>query len=505
MSAVTQAVPNLHNPAAIALRQADDSVNGWLKGLVTGAGDSPSHIIVTGVLGVVPGVGQAMDARDLILGVIALSAAPTSPMAWLEILISLIGCVPAVGDALKVGFKLMVKGHSLARVLDSVSPKLRGNVEAWMKHIDWADISRTCRKGFDDTIGAFVNALDGWVIKTVMGRQEARHLIAQLEDLRRRAPKMLDNAIDELQKIYQKTIGDALPRSTARVGVAQAVQQELKQESKKTYTRTTRKSATLTHDRSANNPAGVQQRNTKTKREESTRAKRWSSGVMAEHMADYHIAKNKRNLKKANNHGKLWEEWDKAGRNGIDHIWMNAGEPIKPGIIGETKSSLFGAFAFMAALPADIRSQMQGLGDAEAANPVGGHQPDKPDRKEQPDIFKSEGRDGLDQRAKVEGTKENEAAIKRGVGKTKTKGVQMSHKWITRSIGKENLTAAGKELARMIERWLIKRTADKTLNPPYARWIIMVTGRQKHLHESKGHQHEIQKPLIILPDNILEK
>jgi hypothetical protein len=39
---------------------------------------------------------------------------------------------------------------------------------------------------------------------------------------------------------------------------------------------------------------------------------------------------------------------------------------------------------------------------------------------------------------------------------------------------------------------------------PYARWIIMVTGRQKHLHEAKqGHQHEIQKPLVALPDLIL--
>jgi hypothetical protein len=495
MSTATHAVAESHIPAAAALRQADDSVAGWLKGLVTGSGDSPSQIIVTGVLGVVPGVGQAMDARDLIVGVIALSASPTSPMTWLEMLMTLIGCVPLFGDSLKVGFKLMVKGHSLARVLDGVSPKLRGNVEAWMKNVDWAEIARVSRKTFDDTMNAFVNALDGWVLKTVLGRQEARHLIAQLEDLRKRAPKMLDDAIVELQKVYRKAIGEPLPVSTARVrGTTQAAKQEATAETKTQA----KQAATLKYDRSGQNPAGTQRRNAKTKREEEAKRQPWKTGVPAEHLTDYHTAKTRRNLKKANNAGRLWEEWDRAGRQGIDHVWVNKGEPLKPGVIGETKSSLFGAFRFMAALPADIRAQLSELGDAEAANPTASSN--------QPNIFHSEGRDGLDQRAKVDGTKENEAAIKRGVGNTKNKGVQMSHKWITRSIQEEDLTAAGKELQKMITRYRKQYASGLDVKPPYARWIIMVTGRQKHLHEkAQGHQHEIQKPLIVLPDNILSE
>ena len=65
-------------PAGRALRQADDGIGTWLVDLVTGAGSSPAHIIITGILGVVPGVGQAMDARDLILGIIAIAKTPAA-------------------------------------------------------------------------------------------------------------------------------------------------------------------------------------------------------------------------------------------------------------------------------------------------------------------------------------------------------------------------------------------------------------------------------------------
>ena len=50
-------------------------------------------------------------------------------------MITLIGCVPAVGDSLKIGFKLMTKGHNFGRVLEAVSPALRGNIEKDMRKI----------------------------------------------------------------------------------------------------------------------------------------------------------------------------------------------------------------------------------------------------------------------------------------------------------------------------------------------------------------------------------
>jgi hypothetical protein len=153
-------------------------------------------------------------------------------------------------------------------------------------------------------------------------------------------------------------------------------------------------------------------------------------------------------------------------------------------------------------LPPDIRAQLNALGDAEAANPIPNTDPAKPN------IFHSEGRDAINPgRVRVDGSADNEAELKKGLGKSNPEtGLknQMSHAWIAQAIQRESLTSSGMALADQIERAYRRRAAG--LKPPYARWIVMATGRQKHLHEKKqGHQHEIQQPLVMLPDGILEE
>lgn len=481
-----------------AVKAADDDVGDWLKGLVTGEGSSPSQIIVAGVLSVIPGLGQAMDLRDIVLGVIVIAKTPACPMAWLDISITLVGCIPVMGDGLKTGFRLLKGGASLPRILDAASPALKGNLEKWFRNLDWGQIAASVKKNFGEVLGAFIDGLDSWLVKTTMGRKEVDFLIAQMKDLRARAPRMLDEAITELKAMWSKAMGDGLPKSTAaqtaphppappapspgraQVGAKPAAK---------------RKPEPVERDQSAKGTTTPDKARTEQRRAAKKKQK-WDTGVPAEHIADYWAARNKRNLRKANNAGRLWEEWDRAGRQGIDHLWMNPGQHVKPGVVAETKSTLFGAFRFLAALPADIRSQLNALGDAEAAHPT--------DPGGQPNIFESEGRDGVQSRTKVEPESENEAQLKKGLGNTKTKGVQMSHRWIADSIEGEILTSAGLQLAEQIEAANRLRAAG--FKPPYARWIVMVTGRQKHLHEKKqGHQHEIQKPLVLLPDNILMK
>lgn len=492
--------PNVEGAALRgAVKAADDDLGEWLKGLVTGQGDSPSQVIVSGILSVVPGLGQAMDVRDIVVGVIAISACPTSPAAWLDISITLIGCVPVAGDGLKTGFRLLKGGEALPRILDGLSPKVRGNVEKWFREIDWGQITRSVKGGFDDVMGAFIDGLDSWVVKTVMGRKEVALLIEQMKDLRMRASRMLDEAIEELKRLWNKAMGDAKPKSTAGQGAPHSTEVHpsgAQGPSAKVEAPAEKQTDALKRDRSgteANTPDKP-----RTDERRATKKKQgWPTGVPAEHIADYWTAKNKRNLKKANNTGRLWEEWDKAGRQGIDHVWVQIGNSARPGVIGETKSTLFGAFRFLAALPKDIQDQLQALGKGEVDNPT--------PQSGQPNIFHSEGRDTVDpSKTRVDGAKGAEDELKKGLGDTKTKGVQMSHKWIADSIDDEQLTPMGRSLATAVRKYWKGRFAGA--KPPYARWIIMVTGRQKHLHEAKqGHQHEIQKPLITLPDNILEK
>lgn len=479
-----------------AVKATDDTLRDWLEGLVTGEGDAPSQIIVSGALSVIPGVGQAMDLRDIVRGVITLARAPGHSSAWLEMAVTLVGCVPVAGDALKTTFRLLRRGDAMPRILDALSPAVRGNVERYFREIDWALVGSTVKGSFDKVLGAFVDGLDSWLVKTVLGRGEVQLLIEQLKQLRAQGPKMLDEAIAELHALWSKALGDKLPRSTAHAtppkasapastsGGGGTIAAEPKA-APKTVSRDRTDKPVFTPDK----PRNEQRRAAKTK-------KSFESGVPAEHMTDYWVARTRRNLKKANNLGRLWEEWDREGRQGIDHVWVQSGAPARPGVIGETKSSLLGAFGFLAALPADIRSQLTALSADEASTPTPSGAPN---------IFHSQARDEVSPgKIRIEPGSDNEAKLKArpGLGQTKSKGVQMSHRWIARSLPGEQLTTAGLALLDSVQFAYRKRF--RKLAPPYTRWVLMVTGRQKHLHELKqGHKHEIQPPLVVLPDGIL--
>jgi hypothetical protein len=234
MSTATAHAIDAGTPAARALREADGGIGTWLGDLVAGAGSSPSHIIVTGVLGVIPGVGQAMDARDLVLGMIQLAKSPKAAGAWIEIVITLIGCVPAIGDALKVGFKLMQQGHNFGRVLEAVSPKLHGNVEKFMRTIDWRMLAAESKGLFSKVLVAFIDGIDSWMIKALAGKAQVKQVIDELKGLQKIGPRMIDEAFGDLKKMHAKMMGHELPGTTAALaGTTSRVVKEEGQEAAK--------------------------------------------------------------------------------------------------------------------------------------------------------------------------------------------------------------------------------------------------------------------------------
>lgn len=493
------------NPAAKALRQADSGIGNWLSGLVTGAGSSPSHIIITGILGVVPGIGQAMDARDLVIGIIAIARAPASVGAWVSLVITLIGCVPAVGDALKVGFKLMKQGHNFGRVLEAVSPTLRGNVERFMRKIDWKVLASESKGLFTKTISAFIDGLDSWVVKAVAGGSTVKQIIGELKAIQKQGPKMIDDAINELKKMHAKMMGHELPGNTAAVAgtSGKAVSKEADEAAaallaKKQFeaARIQRKLlASKSRDVKTNRVSPNSTKNS-VKKKAQPKKQKWRTGVPAEHITDYQVKKKHGNFRKVNHHGNLTEEYS-ISRKGLDHLWLNKTHLTKPFVVGETKSSIFDSFRLLAALPARMQAEFEALRLDEAANPTANNN--------KPNIFESEGRDAhVNRRVSAGATPADEHTIRQGVARPNEEtglATQMSHRWIRECVIQErSLTQAGTPL-----RKLVRDYKDGDIPCPYQRWISLVTGRQLHKHQkSKGALHEVQT-ILTLPDNILDK
>lgn len=486
-------------PAVRALKQADTGIGNWLMDLVTGAGSSPAHIIVTGILGVVPGVGQAMDARDVIISIIVITKAPMSISAWINLAINLVGCVPAVGDALKVGFKLMKQGKSLGRVLEAVSPKLRGNVQRYMQNIDWGFLTAQSKNLFAKSIDAFVDGLDCWAVKVITGRREVADIIAQLQSLRRRGPEMIDKAFAELKSMHRHMLTHDLPRNTAAVRPAVAHRSI---PSSADVARQ-RRAATQNAQRRLSKKRGAKEKssgaspntsNAATKKKAEPKKQEWSTGIPAEHITDYYVKRKHANYRKANNGGRLIEEYS-VGHNGLDHLWANYGAG-RAFVVGETKSSIFDSFKLMAALPKDLQDAFSTLREDEAKNPT--------TTNGKPNIFENEERDRYaNKRTGVGDTEQHDAAIRKGVNKPNEETnlrTQMSHPWILSKLKTERLTPRGQQLKSLIRDW---REGDGGC--PYNRWISLVTGRQLHKHKkSGGATHEVQT-ILTLPDNILRR
>ncbi len=163
-------------------------------------------------------------------------------------------------------------------------------------------------------------------------------------------------------------------------------------------------------------------------------------------------------------------------------------------LVGETKGSIFGHFAFLA-----------GMADSDAKAIKG-------NRSEIGKIFdeKTEYNEqsGLGKRStSAETSIKNEGALtgsqgKAGLSGTKSKGRQMSHKWIGASL-KEDMSISITHKNTISTNIII---AQRNFSYPtiYNREIYMVTGKQYEQHDrSKGKVHNIQMPLVVLPDNIL--
>ena len=309
---------------------------GWLSSLksdalsfVKGDNNAPWAILAESIIGCVPVLGQLVDARDILKGLISVSSAPVSPAAWFELITALIGLVPGAGDAVKRSLRA-VKSRSVPvdTLLDMIRRLNIGDPEKLLK--DTLDVSRL-RKSLDGILGnqQLLSGLSPAARKNVDAIRG--NLNKQFDEFKREIDGWLTKG--------RKTSADTPPASKATPGTpASKPNTQAKQG--------TKGSGQHSNATQTNAPNAATQRTARFKTLTNK-----VLGVLGEHMADYHCQdvkgwgkktahdKGGVNSAKLNDAGQLVQLWPVRARGrGLDAVWKTTGAS-KPYAIIEAKAS----------------------------------------------------------------------------------------------------------------------------------------------------------------------
>jgi hypothetical protein len=325
--------------ASTVVRAATPAVKaqrkGWLASLkdeavsfLKGDNNSPWAILAETVIGCIPVLGQLVDARDIIKGLIEVSAAPASPLAWFNLITALIGLVPGGGDAVKRSLRAVKSG---AVHIDEVL--------AMIRRLYKGDPEKALREALD--LGKLRKYLNDILDNPNLTRQLSPEVRKSIDNIQANLNRQFDNfkkEVDSWLARGRKTSADGPPVATPKPGTPPA---------KPNTTAKAGSQSKTPHSNSAS---------PKTPNAATQRTARFKSltqkvlGVMGEHMADYHCQdvkgwgrkmrhdQNGINNAKLNDGGHLIPLWPCIPRGrGIDAVWKSKGP--KPYAVIEAKAS----------------------------------------------------------------------------------------------------------------------------------------------------------------------
>lgn len=291
----------------------------WVEEVVEGKGASLAQMMVSTVLGLIPFVGQAVDAYNILRGLYHLTRTPDSNEHWLDLVLSLIALVPGFGDALKNVCHMLRHGKAMGRILDSLPRHVRGDIETWFRTLDWARYTAEMVQNLDAILQGLINMLSRSLSSWALGRKGVQQLITQLSQLQAIAGRKLTEAMDTLKRAHQKSLADPLPSTTARTPAAPGAPKLPAPNSQASGNVATPTAGTRLP---AQGRVTAQQRQS----ERSTQRPHQIS-VSGEHITDYYFVKRQRRRSKINHNGKLYE-MSQPGHRGIDHVWHSGALPL---------------------------------------------------------------------------------------------------------------------------------------------------------------------------------
>ncbi len=328
--------------AAAVVRHTDDVAKGaskaerssWLADLkeesisfLKGDNNSPWAIFAETVIGCVPVLGQMVDARDIIKALIEISAAPTSPLAWFNLITALIGLIPGGGDLVKRSLRSVKMGSTrIEDLLAFIRKYYKGDPEQLIR--ETLDLSKI-RGKFNDLLSnqSLTKQFSPEVrksISTIKNKMDAQFAAFQQE-------------VEGWLAKGRKTSAEA-PRGEKAPGTPEGKPNSTHQEGKGTKADQ--------HD-----SASVDTPNASKSRAERLKGlSQKAMGVIGEHLADYHCQDIKgwgspakhdlglHNPAKLNDKHEMVQLWPMRARGrGIDAVWKNDG--AKPYAIIEAKAS----------------------------------------------------------------------------------------------------------------------------------------------------------------------
>lgn len=319
-----------------AASKAPSPRQGWFESLkseslsfLKGDNNAPWAILAETAIGCVPVLGQIVDARDIVKGLVEVSGKPDSAAGWFNVITALIGLIPGGGDAAKRSLRAVKSGA--ANVDDLL---------AMIRRFYSGDPEKLLRQVMD--LGPLRKKLDEILNNPRLINQLSPQMRAQVSRIRNSLDKQFASFKKEVDGWLgqgRKTSAEAPVRSTPSTRTPDS-----KPNSPNGEGRNAR--------RDASNDAQPNQPNAHTQR--TARFKTLSNkvlGVLGEHMADYHCQDVKgwgkgqashdvgaKNLAKLNDQHRMVQLWPCIPRGrGIDAVWKSNGR--KPYAIIEAKAS----------------------------------------------------------------------------------------------------------------------------------------------------------------------
>ncbi len=202
----------------------------WIWGVILGDFNddaSVEQIIANTALTMIPVVDRAADVRDLSANIMTLLSEEErdKPENWLALSLTLIGCVPTFGSAVKGTCKVALKGgkdtskDTLLAVLRGMG---KGESEKFLRTLDWVDYAKQASNIVSDVLKPCIEVASELAsYANRMGAEELAEYFLNLADevkiIDKMVPDKLKEAMGEFDQLFARILGKSERAYPAKV------------------------------------------------------------------------------------------------------------------------------------------------------------------------------------------------------------------------------------------------------------------------------------------------